>query len=73
MADTTAAAPTIATYQVTLTHELLEGPLVMDLAATSPERAKTRASMTAMHMYRCAELLDAEVTVTLLHDGPPKD
>lgn len=64
---------TINTYRVTITSDLLGGPLVMDLIATTPERAKTRAGMTAMHMYRCAELLDAPTTVEYLHAGPPTD
>lgn len=50
-------------YRVTLTHPDLEGPLVMDMKATSAERAATRARGTAMHMYRHAELLAAAAVV----------
>ena len=62
-----------ATYRVTLTHEDLDGPLVADTMASSPEAAATRVAYLAMHQFRHAELLTADTTVVKLHDGPPRD
>lgn len=61
-------ADKIQMYTVTLTHPDLDGPLVMDLIGSSPERAALRARHAAMHMYRHAELLESTTTVELSAD-----
>lgn len=54
----------IQTYTVTLHSKDLTEPLVMDVPASSPERAVTRARVTAMHLYHHAPLLRAFCTVS---------
>lgn len=73
MTAATGLAATINTYRVTITHPDLDGPLVMDLIATSGARAHTRARYSAMHMYRDVRLLHADSVSVLLHPGTCRD
>lgn len=68
-------AATIDTYEVSVTHSALSGPLVMELIATSERAAISRTRGTAVHMYRDVRLLDAEYVVTGKKDGvwPDRD
>jgi hypothetical protein len=54
---------TIHSYTVTLTSELLDGELVVDVNASSAHAAKTRIRYYAFHEYREPEMLRAECTV----------
>ena len=45
-------------YEVTFEHKALTGPLVVELRATTPERAELRVRYYAFHEYRTAEFLD---------------
>lgn len=53
-------------YEATVSHEDLEGPLVMELKAMTERGATARARLAAMHMYRHAPLLKADVTLRKL-------
>lgn len=59
----------VRTYTVTITSPRLSGPLVMDLIATSPARAISRARGTAMHMYRDMWPYDDETTFDAVDIG----
>lgn len=63
----------VSTYRVTITHPDLDGPLVMDLIATSANYAVSRARLSAFHLYRDARLLDAGIEAALLHPGTCRD
>jgi hypothetical protein len=57
-------AAVIDTYEVTITHDRLAGPLVMELIGTSEKAAISRARLAAFHMYRDACMLDAAYEIT---------
>lgn len=75
MSDTTAtdttADTTIQTYDIRLEHPNLDGPLELEVNATSERAAIMRCRHGAMHMYQEAEFLDGKVvTATVLNVRP---
>lgn len=60
---------TVTTYRVTLTHTDYSGPLIMDLIATTHERAVSRARLSAFYSMHDERWLDARVQARMLHAG----
>jgi hypothetical protein len=73
MSETTSTESTdspILPYRVTLTHEALTAPFVVDLKASSAKMAERRARAAAMHSYRHAEFLsEGSVTVEVIDEA----
>lgn len=51
------------TYEVTIIHPRLDGPLVLEVPAMSERGAIAKGRLFAFHHYREATMLDATITV----------
>ncbi len=61
----------IRTFDIRLEHPNLDGPLELEVNATSERAAILRCRNSAMHMYREAEFLDENITsATVLNVRP---
>lgn len=59
----------ITNYEVTLTSDLLDGPLVADVNASNPHAAATRIRMYAFHAFKCPDMLTADCAVKVNESG----
>lgn len=57
------------TYLLSLTHPDLDGAFIAQLVASTEHAAMTRIRMAAMHSYRHAELLHADVAILAMVPG----